>query len=475
MGLVVRSFLALCSALVAVAAFGAPTAVPILAANTTALIMGGTFHPLMGPQDSPEFVKRYLDNAVNNQLAGAYGVAETNAVAVYTPEDFLPIGRLTFDKSVAEGLANLGRCLAADAGCVFNTDPDAGSAVAPQLGDTFLVFGYSQSAAIASLLKKKLIDEHGPGSPSASFMLTANPMRPNGGVLGRFPKLTIPLIGITFHGATPTDSVDGAFKTVDVVRQYDGFGGDFPVRPLNLLATVNALLGYGMMHAETVDVPFARARYQGRVGDTDYYLIESDLVPLLQPLRPFVPAAILSALDVPLRVIIEDAYDRDVGPGRPTPAKWWPIKDLAGIVAKLVASVPVALDNLTEGFGQGRVFGTTAPGAFGVGGVEWPAGGDDPAAGGDDPESVTPQRVSKPAGRDRQSPDVQEEHDEEIRAGVDFEVDLGEDTDADTEAADDTEGTSTAPGDADADSDADPPAATEAGDESDDSDAADAA
>lgn len=399
MGVGIRSVVAVLSALTAALAIpaGVPTPVAVLVANTTALVMGGTFHPLTGPRDSPEFVTAYLDNAVDNQISAAYGYAVTNAVAVYTPEEFFPLGGLTFDDSVAEGLANLGRCLRAEPGCVFNADPAVAArvgTVAPRHDDTFVVFGYSQSAAVASLLKRQLIDAPGPEPAATTFMLAANPMRPNGGVLGRFPALTIPILGITFHGATPTAGVDGAYRTVDVVRQYDGLGGDFPVRPLNLLATVNALLGYGIMHGETVDVPFAQARFQGREGDTDYYLIGTDLLPLLQPLLLFVPRPILSALDAPLRVLVEDAYDRDAGPGDPTTARWWPVKDFAGTAAKLIASVPVAVDNLTEGFGLGRVLGTPVPGVFGVGGPDLPDVDEGEAVTSDIDEDAVAQRDS---------------------------------------------------------------------------------
>jgi hypothetical protein len=214
-------------------------------------------------------------------------------------------------------------------------------------------------------------------------MLVANPMRPNGGVLQRgvgWP--TIPILGISFPGASPTDSPllpDGtyAYPTIDIARQYDGLGGDFPVRPLNLIALINAFLGYGLLHGETVDVPFDQARYQGREGDTTYYLIETEIVPILQPFAFFIPKPILAALDAPLRVIIEDAYDREISPGTPTSFSWWPVKDLFGLAVNLLKSVPVAVDNFFEGFGLPRVLGTEAPGTFGVGGPDLPV---DPAA-----------------------------------------------------------------------------------------------
>lgn len=361
------------------------TAVPLLVAHTTALIMGGTFHPLVGPKDKPAYVTSYLDSAVFGYLNPAFAEPVTNAVAVFTPEEFFPIGRLTLDKSVAEGQANLHRCVAAGAGCAFNDDAavvsGVGPSVAPQVGDSFEVFGYSQSAVIASLAKRDLIRDYQAGDPAVSFMLVANPMRPNGGVLMRGKGLpAIPILGISFAGASPTDSAvlpDGSYAnpTFDMATQYDALGGDFPVRPLNLLALVNALFGYGLLHGATVDVPFDRARYQGREGDTSYYLIETDILPILQPLAFIVPKPILKAIDAPMRVIIEDAYNREISPGTPTPFSWWPIKDVFKLVENLIKSMPVAVDNLFEGFGLSRVLGTKEPGTFGVGGPDLP---DDP-------------------------------------------------------------------------------------------------
>jgi len=268
------------------------------------------------------------------------------------------------------------------------------------------VLGYSQSAVIASLLKRDLIERAEPGAAPVSFLLVANSMRPNGGILMRFDDWpNIPILDIPFPGATPTDSVDGLYRTVDIARQYDGLGGDFPVRPLNLIATLNALLGYGMLHGETINVPLSQARFQGREGDTSYYLIETDIVPLLQPFQLFVPKPILKAIDAPLRVIIEDAYDRDIGPGVPTLASWRPIKDLAGMAARLIASVPVAVDNLTEGFGFGRVLGTSAPGAFGVGGPDVSSEPDDDTA----TEAVAVEQVSEPSNRPERADDVSDD------------------------------------------------------------------
>jgi hypothetical protein len=389
------ALMALLGAVILTTSWSMTTAVQLQAA--TALIMGGRGHPLGPPTDQPPFVTAYLNNAVDSYInpaaaAGTGTSAADNAVAVIYPAEFFPIsGSLTFDQSVAIGRANLHNCLEANAACNFNNDP----AVDPQVGsdppaptDTFIVFGYSESAVIASLVKKDLIDSHQPGDPSTSFVLVANAMRPNGGILERGQGLpTIPFFGITFYGATPTNSPvvnDGGtpgdptddtylYPTVDVAQQYDGLGGDFPVRPLNLLATFNAIAGFVYLHGNVVNRPLSDAQYQGTMGDTTYYLFTTDTLPILTPLVQIgVPSPIIRLLDAPLRVLIEDAYARDVNPGTPTPASILPIGNPIALALKLLASIPVAIDDALEELGVGRVLGTTAAGPFGVGGPALP-------------------------------------------------------------------------------------------------------
>ena len=389
------ALMALLGAVLLTASWSMSTAVQLQAA--TALIMGGRDHPLGPPADQPPFVTAYLDNAVNSYInpaaaAGTGTSAADNAVAVIYPAEFFPIaGSLTFDESVAIGRANVHNCLQANAACNFNNDPAVDPQVGsdpPQPGDTFIVFGYSESAVVASLVKQDLIDNYQPGDPSTSFDLVANAMRPNGGVLMRGKGLpTIPFFGITFYGATPTNSPvvnDGGtpddptddtylYPTVDVAQQYDGLGGDFPVRPLNLLATFNAIAGFIYLHGDVINRPLSDAQYQGTMGDTTYYLFTADTLPILMPLVQIgVPAPIIRLLDAPLRVLIEDAYARDVNPGTPTRARILPIGNPITLTLRLLASIPVGIDDALEELGVGRPLGTTAAGPFGVGGPVLP-------------------------------------------------------------------------------------------------------
>src|SRR6478672_9200632 len=160
----------------------------------TGFYMGGTQHPLSTPPDTAQFVKDYMDLADAHYIYPATGTdpADPNRVAVVYPAEFFPVfGSTTFDDSVAVGRDNLYGCLSGGT-CNGNS-----AGVPRNAGDTFDVFGYSQSAVVASLVKGDLMEHPGTAPADTNFILIANPMRPNGGILGRgFEGATIPFFGI---------------------------------------------------------------------------------------------------------------------------------------------------------------------------------------------------------------------------------------------------------------------------------------
>lgn len=190
----------------------------------------------------------------------------------------------------------------------------------PGLGDT--VIGYSQGAVVATEYKRAHPDS------GANYVLVENPNRPNGGLLERFNGLNVPILDISFNGATPVNNSPTATgKTVDISRQYDGWS-DFPAYPLNVLADVNAIAGIYYLHGSTQDLgPDAldglkasnKPMYYQVHGDTTYYLIPTDELPILMPFNGIVPKPVLDALDPPLRYLIELGYDRS-DYSTPTPA-----------------------------------------------------------------------------------------------------------------------------------------------------------
>jgi hypothetical protein len=232
---------------------------------------------------------------------------------------------------------------------------------------------------VASLVKQDLIANRPAPGTDVSFFLLANPMRPNGGVLARGPEgLTIPIIGITFYGATPTNSCDTGecYETVDVAAQYDILGGDAPASITNLLAIANAALGYYYLHGDLQNGEFADAQYQGSQGDTDYYIVPARRLPLLMPFESFVPSPILTLLEAPLKAAIEAGYARDVNPGVATKVGLLPFRDPVAAIVNIIRAIPVGIDDaIAEASGdpQNRPLGTapvTSP--FGVGGPELP-------------------------------------------------------------------------------------------------------
>ena len=334
------------------------TMTALVALTATALIMGGTGHPLSTPQDTPEFINSYTTDANNDYivLTGFCGTSACTPTAVSTPEQFMPVaGVMPFDQSVGQGVVNLNQAM--------NAQP---------VGESMVVFGYSQSARIASIQKGNLAAA-GSTLP-VSFVLIGNPNRPNGGILQRFEGLTVPFAGITFDGATPTNT---DFKTVDVTRQYDGWS-DFPNNPLNPFATANAVAGIHYLHGDYQSVGLGDGLYQGAYGDTDYYMIPSQRLPLLMPLTEAgVPSPIVTILDAPARVLVEAGYDRTVSPGAPTKASIMYFPDPMKTGTNFIIAIPTGLDDGAQEAANIRPFGTPPidqRSPYGVGGPPVNAG-----------------------------------------------------------------------------------------------------
>lgn len=406
---VARSLVVILVALIAVPALAVSvtltTAVQLLA--TTALIMGGTQHPLSPPTDSDDFVNNYFVQAENNYIRpGPAGPSvQIRKYAVTYPAEFFPtFGTLTFEDSVAAGRLNLGRCLGvADGGaCAYNTSAGVNSPKLPgtppqptapppdpTAGEEFIVFGYSQSAVVASLVKQDLIDEyssHPEDSPDVSFVMVSNPSRQNGGVLGRgFEGFTIPIIGIPFYGPTANScpSADPCtaeevghpvYYTTDVAQQYDFLGGDAPAR-LDPLAFANSIAAYALLHGNmptrTIDGTDPEVIFQDTYGDTDYYMVTAPRLPLLMLLEQAgVPGPVLALPDALLRVWIEDKYRRDLSPGEHVQWQLAPIGNPVALVGNMLGAIPVGIDDTVQQAGGGfRPLGTAdVYRPFGVGG-----------------------------------------------------------------------------------------------------------
>lgn len=249
------------------------TASPLMATTyDVALIMTGSGTAIPTPEYMAS-VRPYI--TANFTVTGA-------SLPLDTPEGLYPITGvkdLPLTRSVDIGLSILDTALFGPDGLITAQ------------GQSVAVLGYSQSSIISSLEMRHLASLGSPHTDALSFTLLGNPMNPNGGLLARFPGLTMPALGLEFYGATPADT---GYPTDIYTRVYDGFA-DFPRYPLNALSVFNAMAGIAFVHTDyggldptnlppdydLVQLPTS----PGYGGDTRYFMITHPDLPLLEPVR----------------------------------------------------------------------------------------------------------------------------------------------------------------------------------------------
>lgn len=299
---------------------GPPSAVDINLLAANALIMTGTNMYVVDPA--------WMDMAVHNYIEPTLG-GDYTEIPVTTPAQFWPFtgsDDMYFDLSVLGGTEVIGEAITAQ-------------------HNPAVVFGYSQSAVIATAAKRRLADSAASGAdtPEVSFVMLANLNRPNGGLNARFTGAFIEKLGWTFSAAAPTNT---SFTTIDVARQYDLFA-DFPSYPLNIFADANAVVAlfYGAHDYSRVSLNPADAAYEPNTvvqqwGDTTYYFIPTEQLPLLRPLRDLgANPLLMDALEPAMRVLVEAGYDRSTPFGEPTQAQLIPRDDFERVREELNAAI----------------------------------------------------------------------------------------------------------------------------------------
>lgn len=329
-----------------------------LSADATALVMCGTTCP------QPD--QYWLDAVENQFIAPTHPGSDIDYVAVRTPEEYWPIGGLFRVVGTAVGDQQVWRAggpgwpdapwwkLTGLFDLTIDQSLEAGiadleKAMAEHGNDNLIIYGYSQSAAIAIREKTKLAQQFpaGTAAPDIRFVIGGDTNLPNGGLNSRFRGLYIPILDLTFNGPEPTDT---QFHTDVITIQYDG-AADFPLYPLNFVATLNALLGFVYLHPNPFDVTLGpdastSAALQGTHGDSSYYFFETENLPLFAPLRGLgVPEALIDIVEPFFRVLVELGYDRSIPPWKPTPARLFPVIDPVKVTADVVDAVREGIDH----------------------------------------------------------------------------------------------------------------------------------
>jgi uncharacterized protein YukE len=273
------------------AAVAAPAAtIPPFDALKTVVYIGPTGVPIPPPA--------YATVANNLYVRAMSSISNI----LYTPEELYPITgvrSLTLNQSVSEGLTILGNYVQSQLAIPNNS---------------LTVFGYSQSAIIASLYMQQLAAAGNPISPGLlNFVLVGDEMNPNGGMLARFPNLTLPTLGLSFYGATPSNT---PYDVAIYTQSYDGFA-DFPRYPINFISDLNAVVGIATVHTKYLDLTPAQVNNAiqlqtspGYSGHTSYYMIETEQLPLLAPLRaiPVIGSPLAALIEPDLKVLVNLGY-----------------------------------------------------------------------------------------------------------------------------------------------------------------------
>lgn len=280
----------------------AATAAATLTDPITALIMGGTNDPIPNA--------KYLTNVFNRYIKPLYPGATFGVLP--TPEQFWPVtpdlGTMTYTQSVAKGVS------------ILNNAVNAQLA----MGNDVITFGYSQSASIINNYIVQLMANGSPHVGDLSFILAAPGNNPNGGLLSRFPGFYLPILDVPFNGALPAGN---PYETYVYTAQYDGIA-HVPQYPLNVLADINALMGYFYVHgnyplisaadfSQAVQLPTS----PGYTGNTKYYMFLTQDLPLLQPIRdiPYAGPVLADLVQPQLRVMVDLGYNYGYA-DLPTPA-----------------------------------------------------------------------------------------------------------------------------------------------------------
>lgn len=365
----VRRRLAFGTATVVVAAMvgsvtAAPSVPPVsptvqLSADSTALLLAGTGASAW----NPTHVQVIMDRYVNPTHPGS----TIAPVAVTAPMETWPItgvfrilGYLLGDPSIGgpggefwpdeplwklSGLFDMTGDQSIAAGVVALEQ-----ATADNPSDHLVIYGYSLGAVVAVAEKRKLAEQYpDPATaPDIDFVLGGDVAVPNGGFGARFPGLYIPILDWSYVGAEPTNT---PFDTTVITRQYDGFA-DFPLYPLNLVATLNAVLGLFYVHTWPFEVSLApdattTPYVVSSHGDSTYYLFETQDLPLFGPLRSLgVPEQLIDVVEPAFRVLVELGYDRSIPQWQPTPARLFPTTlDLGEVATDLVSAIGEGMEN----------------------------------------------------------------------------------------------------------------------------------
>ncbi len=259
----------------------------------TALVLGHAFLSQPDATYMQEVIGTYVDPTPPYAMGEpAYNVVG-DPVSVYTPET-------DYGTGLTQGIADLNTQLTP----LLTTNPD------------LVVAGYSMSTAVITQEMINLANTAGgaPDIDGLKFVLAEDLQNPNGGYFTRFPDM--------FAATLPATPADTPYDTSIYSIEYSG-ASDFPQYYGNSFADLNAADGYVDLHPyllpgypayfdpSTVANAVQENVSDGYTGSTDYYLIPTQDLPLLDGLRfePGAPSAFADLMQPDMRVLVDLGYN----------------------------------------------------------------------------------------------------------------------------------------------------------------------
>ena len=257
---------------------------------SSALVIGG----ISTPQLSDMLMSPLLGGALKNQ----------ERVSVKWPAEAGPYtgrGDLTLGASINVGKANLDAQIDA---ALARLDKDADGNVVG--GEKVTVVGLSAGSLVVNeVLREMAADADAPGKDQITFVVVADSSRQKMIDKARYNSK----YDYTYQPAPETE-----YDIVVVTGEYDGMA-DFPDRPFNVLAIMNAIAGsifvhVPVMYADLANVPTENITVDvnAKGGTTTHYLVPTKKLPLVQLFPSLAPR------EAELKAKIDKAYSRNDAP-----------------------------------------------------------------------------------------------------------------------------------------------------------------
>lgn len=193
------------------------------------------------------------------------------------------------------------------------------TAIRSTTNDPAVAVGLSEGALVVGAERARLAhDPTAPPPDQLSFAFFGDPGSKHAFGESLLTALFRPGTFVPVLDYTVREPVESQYDTTRVVAAYDGIA-DYPDRPANLLAMLNAAIGAALVHtpvafASPGQVPpqNIRTTTNSRGATTTTYLVPSQHLPLTLPLRYLgMPGATVDQIDEALQPMVDAGYARN--------------------------------------------------------------------------------------------------------------------------------------------------------------------